>query len=224
MRAALLIGSPKGRRSTSDALGTYLLERLAEKGVETVKIYVQQSLGSKEGINALCRAVGTADVTILAAPVYADSHHSGVVKAMELLHDSLKTASGGRKRTMAAISNCGFPESRHNEVSLAISRRFAVVSGFEWAGGLGLGSGESIGGRRLEEAGGLARNVRKSLDLTAEALAAGEEIPEEAVELMARPLMPRWVYLLGGNIGWRRRAKSEGCKDRLDRRPYRERN
>ena len=51
------------------------------------------------------------------------------------------------------------------------------------------------------------RNV-KSLDLAADALAKGEAIPEEAVKLMARPLVPRWLYLLIGNRGWVRGAKS----------------
>jgi hypothetical protein len=221
MHAALLIGSPKGPGSTSDALGTYLLERLEEKGVSASKTYIQRALLSEQGIGTLLGCVQEADIIILAAPLYADSHHSGVVAAMELIHGELKNKSTSVKRKMIAISNCGFPESRHNEISLAISRRFAFECGFEWAGGLALGGGEYIAGRRLEKAGGPVRNVRKSLGLAADALAKGEKVPEEAIALMARPLMPRWLYLLGGNIGWRRRAKRQGCKERLNLRPYR---
>lgn len=223
IHAAVLIGSPKGSASTSDALGTYLLERLREKDVDVSKIYVQQSLRSEQGLDNLFRAVAKANVVILVAPVYADSYHSGVVKAMELIREEVRTRTIVGKRMMVAISNCGFPESRHNELSLAISRRFAMECGFEWGGGLALGGGESIGGRQLEKAGRLVRNVRKSLDIAADALARGKQIPEEAVKLMARPLIPRWFYLLVGNIGWRRRAKKQGCKDRLDIRPYRNR-
>ena len=35
--AALLVGSPKGQSSTSNSLGTYLLEKLEQKGVELRK-------------------------------------------------------------------------------------------------------------------------------------------------------------------------------------------
>ncbi len=222
MLATLLVGSPRGPRSTSDSLGTYLLERLDGRGISTQKVYIQRSLTSHEGTAEMFRAVSESDIIVLAAPLYADSHHSGVIKAMELIHEELKRSSSGKKRLMAAISNSGFPESRHNDLSIAISRRFALECGFEWAGGLALGGGESISGRKLEEAGGLVRNVRRSLELAAEALAHGGTLPEEAVELMAKPLMPKWVYLLVGNFGWIRRAKKQGCREKMDQRPYRE--
>ena len=220
VRATLLIGSPRGPKSTSDALGTYLLERLKEKGVSVDKVFIQQSLASGLGIDTLLRAIEEADIIILASPLYADSHHSGVIAAMELTREELKDKPRLKKHMMIAISNSGFPESSHNDLSLAISRRFALECGFEWAGGLALGGGESIGGRLLEEAGGLVRNVKKSLDLAAEALAKGENLPEGAITFMARPLIPRWLYLLIGNIGWVWKAKKWGCSERLDRRPY----
>ncbi len=46
--AALLVGSPKGPNSTSNSLGTFLLDKLHEKGIATEKIYICQSLGSEE--------------------------------------------------------------------------------------------------------------------------------------------------------------------------------
>lgn len=220
MLATVLIGSPRGARSTSDALGTYLLERLKEKGVSVNKIYIQQSLSHEQGINTLFISVAEADIIILASPLYADSHHSGVIIAMELIHKYLKDRPRIRKQMMVAISNSGFPESWHNDLSLAVSRRFALECGFEWAGGLALGGGESIAGRPLKEAGGLVRNVKKSLELAAVALAKGENVPERAVALMARPLIPRWLYLLIGNIGWLWKAKKQGCREKLNSKPY----
>ncbi|HWR57613.1 MAG TPA: NAD(P)H-dependent oxidoreductase [Thermodesulfovibrionales bacterium] len=220
-QAVLLIGSPRGPKSTSNALGTYLLERLQEKGVSVDKVFILQSLASEQGINSLIKTVAEADIIILASPLYADSHPSGVIAAMELIFERLKNKSRIGKQMMVAISNSGFPESRHNDLSLAISRRFALECGFEWVGGLALGGGESIGGRTLEEAGGLVRNVKRSLELTADALARGENISEDAVALMARPLVRRWLYLLIGNIGWRWKARKQGCREQLDRTPYR---
>lgn len=222
MLATLFIGSPRGPRSTSDALGTYLLERLREQGADTNKIYIQQSLNSQKGIDVLLSAVAEADIMVLASPLYADSHHSGVIRAMELVLEDRKNRANIKRQKMAAISNSGFPEARHNDLSLAISKTFARECGFEWAGGLALGGGASIAGRPLEEAGGLVRNVKKSLALAADALAKGEAIPGEAVKLMARPLMPRWLYLLIGNRGWVRSAKKHGCKERLGSRVYRD--
>jgi len=220
MLATLLVGSPKGPRSASDALGTYLLDRLREKGVDTKKIYVQQALASEQGADALLSAAAETDIIILAAPLYADSLHAGVIRMMELVREDRGKRTPGKKQMMAAISNSGFPEAGHNDVSLAISRKFALDCGFEWSGGLALGGGESIGKRPLEKNGGQVRNVMRALDLAAASLVKGGSIPEEAVRLMARPMVPRWLYLLIGNIGWSRMARKKGCREGLDSRPY----
>jgi hypothetical protein len=220
VRATLLIGSPRGPQSTSHALGTYLLDKLQERGMSVNKIFVQQSLASERGIATLLRAIEEANIIIFASPLYADSHPSGVIAAMELIHEHLSGKPRNIRQLMVAVSNSGFPESSHNDLSLSISRCFAAGCGFEWAGGLALGGGESIGGRSLKKAGGRVRNVRKSLELTAAALAGGENLPESAVTLMAMPIVPRWLYLLIGNVGWRWKAKKQGCQEGLSRRPY----
>lgn len=218
--AVLLVGSPRGPRSTSHALGSYLLERLGGKGITTHTVHLQRALASRKGIDSLLQSVEKAEIIILATPLYADSHHSGVTAAMELIRERVKDAPLSGTHRLVAISNSGFPEPRHNDLSLAISRRFALESGFHWAGGLALGGGESIGGRPLEHAGGLARNVRRSLEIAGDALARGEDIPDEAVNLMARPLVPKWLYLLIGNMGWHWSSRKQGCRERLDARPY----
>ena len=150
LHSTLLIGSPRGPQSTSHALGTYLLDRLKEKGLSVNKVFIQRSLISKGGIDTLLQALDKADIIILASPLYADSHHSGVIAAMELILARLSDKPRINRQKMVAISNSGFPESSHNDLSLSISRRFALECGFEWAGGIALGGGESIGGQPLE--------------------------------------------------------------------------
>ncbi len=116
--------------------------------------------------------------------------------------------------------NSGFPEASQNATALRICRRFADEARFEWAGGIALGGGEAIGGRPLAKVGGMARNVVRALDLAASELAAGRPVPEAAIRLMARPLVPTWLYLLFGRRGWRRRAARHHAGDRMDARPY----
>lgn len=66
----------------------------------------------------------------------------------------------------------------------------------------------------------MARNVIRSLELTAIALTEGKSIPPEAIDLMARPLIPSRLYTLMGNIGWRRREKKYNARMNLHNRPY----
>jgi hypothetical protein len=118
-----------------------------------------------------------------------------------------------------AVVNCGFPEWEHTRTALEICRVFARQAGFEWMGGLGYGGGEAIAGRPLEELGGQTRSLRQGLDLAAEALLAGREVPEEAQALLARPVVPSRLYTAIGTIGWLRAARRHGTLRRLRDRP-----
>jgi hypothetical protein len=99
-------------------------------------------------------------------------------------------------------------------------RQFASETGFEWAGALSMGAGGALAGKPLGKAGRMTRNAVKALDLAAASLAAGGGIPEEATELMAKPLMPRWIYHLAANWGFRRLIKKHGAGKRAFDRPY----
>jgi len=219
-RALLLVGSPKGAKSTSESLGTYLLDRLQERGLDTATVRIYAALKSDKSREDLLLAINRADVVILACPLYVDSPPSAVIKAMELIARHRRVNQEPKKQWLLAISNCGFPEAHQNDTALAIYRRFAQEAGFEWAEGLALGTGPAIDGKPLNEAGGMVRNVTRSLDLTAAALAEGKAAPQEAVDLIAKPLVPSWVYVLFGGMGWKKQAKEHGAQKKLLARPY----
>lgn len=219
-RALLLVGSPKGAGSTSHSLGTYLVERLQTEGFEAQTLYLKSSTVSKAGREELLHAIDSADVIALTFPLYVDALPSWVIGAMELVARRRQETSAANEPLLLAISNCGFPEARHNEPALSICRHFAREAGFKWAGGLALGGGGAIDGRPLEKLGGMTRNIRKSLDLAAAALAQGQPATQEAANLMAKPLMPTWIYVMMGNLGWGSQAKKNGVRSQIHERPY----
>ena len=224
-RVLLLVGSAKRPRSTSESLGTYLCERLGERGFEAETLLLHRALKSDQGREDLLAAADRADVLVIAFPLYVDSLPYLVIRAMEVIakhrKDAHRQAWGELKeQQLVAIANCGFPEARQNDTALAICRQFAREAGFEWAGDLALGGGEAISGQPLSKVKGMARNVIKALDLTATALAEGKPVPQEAVESMAKPITPAWMYALLGGIGWKRQAKKHGTQKKLHDRPY----
>lgn len=218
--ALLLVGSPKPRNSTSETLGDYLLVQLKQKGLETKKILVNQELKSPGGSDKLISAVNECDILILSCPLYVDSAPATVTKALEIIAEQRRKKIQPRQQFMLALSNSGFPEAHHNETAISIYRCFAKEAGFNWVGGLALGGGGTINGRPLTELGGLVKNVTKSLDLAAGALLEGIPLPEEAVNLTAKPLIPNWLYLLVAQLGWRFQAKEHGAFSKLNARPY----
>jgi len=218
--ALLMLGSPRAHsESNSYSLGSYLLGQLEKKGVKTSLVHVNRALRSDGAFAKLRDSLDRADLVVLSCPLYVDSLPASVIHVMEMLAGERKVQDVSRKRFLAII-NCGFPESKHTEIALAICRRFAKEAGMKWEGGLGLGGGEALGGRPLEEVGGLARNVRNSLRLTAESLVKGDPVPESAKELISKPLIPSFLYRWIGHWGWKRQAKQYGVKKDLMARPF----
>lgn len=217
-RALLLVGSPKAT-STSASLGDHVLGLLKQYGLLTDTLHITSTLRSAEGAGPLISAVDAADIIVLAFPLYVDSLPSPVVRSLQLLARHRRAMDNPPRQRLLAISNCGFPEAGHNETALAQCRIFCRDSGIEWAGGLGLGGGGMIGGLPLAERGRAVRNVVAALEIAARGLAGGDPLPEEAVALMARPLIPVWLYIFIGHMGWKREAKRFGALKKLHDRP-----
>jgi multimeric flavodoxin WrbA len=220
-RALLLVGSPRTDKSSSAALGEYLLGQLERRGVAGQRLQIYTALGSATRMDELLAALDAADLALLSFPLYIDSLPGPVVAALE----QIAARRGGRSgdQRMAAIANCGFPEAHHNLNALAICEIFARQAGFAWAGSLALGQGAGmIDGQRLERLGLHIAPVRRALGMAAEGLALGGAIPLEASELMARPIIPSWLYTLVGGLSWGNIARRYAAQRTLDQQPYKQ--
>jgi len=156
---------------------------------------------------------------LLAFPLYVDSLPAPVIATLEKIAEHRKDK--GSPISFASIANCGFPEAHHNNTALAICSEFARQNNFTWMGSLALGGGEGlVHGVPLNEMDGRAIPLKKALDLSAEALANGEVIPQLARDILAKPVIPNWMYKLFGGIGWKQNAKQYGMEKELRRKPY----
>jgi hypothetical protein len=216
----ILNGSPRGAKGLSESFANYLQDRFAERGLETEEVRIGTGLPDEQKLDEISSAVERAELVTLITPLYVDSQPAPVVRAMEHIAERRRGSSAEKSARFAVIINCGLPETFQNDVALRIYRRFADEAGLRWAGGLALGMGEALEQKPLAKAGWLARNVRKSLDLSAAALAGGRDIPDEAVVLMAKRLLPYWLYTFLGQRSWRQQAKEHGAKTPLGARPY----
>lgn len=239
-RVLLLLGSPHEKDSASEALGSYLIGRLADDGLHRKTISLQK-VGSSEAATKLLAACDRADLIVLSTPMYVDSLPAPVIAALETIaaHRLARGKAAALARTaegyagvdrrrgdrpdsqrFAAVIALGFPEASQADTAIAICRRFAQETGLEWAGALALGASGMVSGKNLAaETGGRLRNVVKALDESATALAAGHDIPASAVALMAKPVVRARLYRLATNTGWRRMARKRGTSGRLDDRP-----
>ena len=220
-RALLLVGSPRTRKSTSNSLGSYLLEGLSTQGIQTDTVYIHTTIRSKDRTKAMLDAIAAADLVVLAFPLYVDSLPAPVMEALERIAAHRTNSQSSHRQLFAAIANCGFPEPDHNATALTICANFARQANFDWAGSLALGAGEGmVHGMPLNEMDGRVIPLKKALDLAAKALSQGMAIPEDAQALLAKPFIPGWLYRWMGAYGWRQQAKQHDADKILKRQPY----
>lgn len=219
-RALLLVGSPRGRNSTSHSIGAYLMEQLAARGVETETVLIYPALNNPQKMEALLNQIDSADLTVLAFPLYVDTLPAPVILLLERLaaHRAARPTLGG---DFAALVNCGFPEWQHTQNALAICAEFAAQTDLNWRGSLALGAGEGmVHGAPLDKVGGQVIPLQKALTLAAESLAQGQPIPAAAQKFLEKPFIPAWLYRLLGGVGWKQQAKRWGAQNDLKRKTY----
>jgi hypothetical protein len=221
-RALLLVGSPRGKKSTSTSVGSYLLNLLDERGLETDVLWIKRQLADDDKLFQMLDAVDRADIIILTAPLYDDCQPYIVTRTMEAIAAHLKNL--GNKRFIPII-NCGFPEPEHiTAVAITIYQKFASTVGFKWAGSLAIGGGEMLQGARgktLDEIGKMAGKVKKTLEKISDSLVADNSFLDESIravpDFFYKPFMKRIMTWMN-NYGWRSRAKKNGGI--VDARPY----
>lgn len=219
MNVLILIGSPKGRKSASFMLGSKLAEDLREHRAVVSDGMVHAGLRSEEGTVRLLDAVDTSDLVVFAFPLYVDSLPAPLTRLLELIAERRTRIVPAGAPRLAVMVQCGFPESHQCDTAIGICRLFAERTGMRWAGALAMGMGGTVGEDFKKLPGG-GRNLLKALNMAAESLANGGDIPEEARMLFAKPLMPRWMYTMVGNLGWRMQLRKNKVRRPLAYRPY----
>ncbi len=205
-RVLLIIGSAKPVGSASEILGGYLCEQMARLGWDSETMRIVSRVGDPKRMAGLFDAADRADLIVLSFGLYMDSPPAPVIYLMEQLyrHRQARSMDTG---ALAAIVNCGMPEASAARNALPFVKQFARRASLAYRGGLSLGMSEMIDGKDLEDLGAMARHARAGFQQAAAALAKQEPIPEEAGELVARPFLPRWLFLWFGMRRWQNHEK-----------------
>lgn len=219
-KVLLLAASPRGAASVSRALGEFLLARLEERGMAIKSLPLYPALGDEKRMAELLAAVDMCSLLVVSFPLYVDHLPSPLIELLRQVADRRQGRAGEARQSLAAIVQCGFPETAHCRPAAEVMRLFAAQSGFRFLGCLACGMGGAAGGRELKGTGGVARHQLRALGEAAAFLAEDRELPAEVVARMGRPMMPRWFYNFMADLGWKRQAKKHGTRRALRDRPY----
>ena len=220
--ALILVGSPRGRLSSSTSIGNYLSKELDGQGLEAETLWLREVLPSEERTAKLLESVGAADIIIVIAPLYDDCQPYLVTKTMELLVD--QGISYADKRFIPIV-NCGLPEHQQiTAVAIPIYRRFASTVGFSWVGSLAIGGGEMIQGatgKQIEDMGNMANELKERLGEIAESLAKGTQFSDTSMiaypSIFLNPMISKVIGWMN-NRSWTSQAKKNGGV--VDAAPY----
>ena len=217
----LLVGSPRGKSSTSAVLGNYILNQLEEDKFNLNVLYINSMLKSQENQNNLIEKINHSKFILLSTPLYVDTLPAPVTKVLELIADNKNNINSEKKRRFIGILNCGFPEENHNHVALSICKQFACETGIKWTGGLSLGMGGAIGGQSLDKLGAMVDNVKKALELVADTIIKDQVVPQKAVDYMAKPFISdKKEFISRANESFKKSADNNNVLSDIDNKPY----
>lgn len=199
----ILIGSPKGQKSTSNTISNYLEKELQTAHVNFTKYFLLKEMRSPEHLMTHLIA---ADTILLIYPVYENSVPSTVLQFFqEALKNKEHLSPKGKK--FFAISLAGFCDVNAPKSSLTTCKLFAQTMSFDDLGSIGITPSTLIEGEGL---GKIYANLSSSLKLLANSLAQNQLLPQEIYNLNEKALLPAPLYRVLGNIVQRKPAKTLG--------------
>jgi multimeric flavodoxin WrbA len=220
----LLIGSPRGERSNSYAIGKFLLDKLEEKGLVSEEAFANRLVSTREGAQKLLKSVDNADIIVLATPLYVDSFPSPLIKTLELINEHQKAVIPTKPQMLVTIINSGFPEKEQMNIALKIIQNFAHESNFKQGGEIRVSWGMALNSEPLNEKKGQTRKLTAGLSLAAVNLSEGQPMSEEAQDLASTLFLPLFLAknmtLLFGKRGWNKLAKDNNAQAKMYDQPY----
>lgn len=225
-RAILLIGSPKGKNSSSASLGAYLLNKIEKYDIAVETVHLHSEISNEAKRIQFLEKIEEADYIILAAPLYVDTLPAKVIKALSLIAENRKKLyvndiKSAKNQSFIAVVNCGFPEAEQNKTALKVYEQFAKEAKFKYLGGIAIGMGGAVSGKSLAEMGGMAKNLIEGLDQAADDIVRDHRLSDSVIEKTSKPLISqKWLYTLIGNFSWRFQGFQNGVYRKMNDKPY----
>jgi len=209
----IINGSPKARDSGS----RMLIEKVEGFLERKPTIYHAARLTRRENNFTELSNILKADVLLFVFPLYIDSLPAPLIKFLTMIENEAMNVNG-KCPIVYAICNCGFFEAEHNRIALDTVKNFSAHLGMSWGYGIGIGGGTVIVSQSKNiSPKGSAANVYTALYELGKDMGGDHR---EKSNVFIDPTMPRFLYKLGGNLGWYQMAIKYGSIRSLKAKPH----
>ncbi|MDN5352745.1 MAG: hypothetical protein PWQ12_1666 [Clostridiales bacterium] len=214
MKTALINGSPKREKSVSALLLKELRDDLSEGEFLTYQIPLT-IYNADEGISEIAEDLLTCDALVFAFPLYADGlpgHVTAYLRALEAAFAMLRNKQKQEKTPRVyGIVNCGFYEGKQTHLALDMMKLWCEKAKIDWGQGVGVGAGGMVYGLRNIPAG---QGPKKAISGALRDLSEQVGTLGMAQDQFVSPGIPRILYKLAGEMGWRNQVKANGLTRR----------
>ncbi|MBS7006830.1 NAD(P)H-dependent oxidoreductase [Anaerostipes sp.] len=199
MKIAGINGSPKYSGSSSGLILRELKDALS--GHEFTEI----SVHSPEITEELKTQLLDCGAVVFAFPLYVDSIPSHLIEVLQQMEKMWKDAHSDKM--VYAVVNCGFYEGSQNRIALNMMKCWCRKAGLSWGQGLGIGGGGMIPMiADIPEGKGIKKEFSRGILEIAENIAGGHRAEDRFIS----PGIPRIMYKLAGQMGWRKQIRKNG--------------
>ena len=203
MKIALINGSPKFKHSASGIILNSIKPKLQDNN--SIEEY---TFRTSEINNEDLEQISKCNVILFTFPLYVDgipSHLLRCLYQMEKYFNSNKS----NDISVYTIVNIGFYEGKQASIAIEMMRNWAEKANLKWGQGIGIGGG---GMMSMISSSTDNKGPMKDVHIALTALATNILALKTADEIYTSPGIPRIVYKIGGEMGWRQSVKKNGLK------------
>lgn len=198
-------GSPKGdKNSCSKLIIDYIFSKVQDGSMESTIINaVKLSPSSKP---ASFDALLTCDVIVVVSPLYVDCLPAPLLECLRNLDQYKKSQAlnPAKPAALYAVINCGFIGGEQNHIALDILNNFAKSAGFNFMGGIGLGSGEMFKATMssIPTESSIQKPIYNGLTELLTCIKDKSPLPEPKKQLYLSQGFSKRNFILMANMGW----------------------
>lgn len=201
MKIAMINGSPKSKSSTSGQLLKELLTCISNDAVCKEFCFNKSKVDER-----VVSELKDCDVWVFALPLYVDGVPS---QLLSCLYQIEKMGIGNKNIMVFGIVNSGFYEGKQNDIAIEILKNWCGKSELQWGMGIGVGGGGALSKMQSVP---LGKGPKKSLGNAFHILKNKIESKTTAEDIYISINLPRRLYKLFAEMGWKQMIKKNGGK------------